>query len=723
MAAAIGLWDAAVGSGREPRGKSMKSGQLSEPSRNTAVRIEKDAASTGVVRIVVDNPPVNAGSLAVRAGLLEALETIAADPAVEAAILIGAGTTFIAGSDIREFGAPLVDPQMPAVIAAIEACPKPVIAAIHGAALGGGYEVALGCDARIATPSAVVGLPEVTLGMIPGAGGTVRLPRLVDSARAIELIVGARRVGGHEAVDLGMVDVVTDEDLTQRELANFACRYASTWSAGKRRLRDKPVLPFDKAALEMTAAAALRKAKGRPAAAEAIAAVKRAADAPFDVALAEERAVFQRLRESEEAAALRHLFFAERSAGRVKGDRDAGSAIRSVAVVGAGTMGAGIASAFIAGGFLVTLVDSSEDALGRGRTRIAEIDREDETAGRIDAAEHARRRDRLVTATDLEAVASADLVVEAIFEDMAIKTEMFAQLDRIARPGAVLATNTSYLDLNEIAAATGRPEAVVGLHFFSPAHRMRLVEVVRGAKTALDVLAAATAVARHLKKLPVIAGVAEGFIGNRIFSAYRTQCEYLLEDGAMPEDVDRALTDFGFAMGPFAVWDLSGLDIAWRTRQRLAEMRDPDERSVPFLDALYERGRLGRKTGAGWYRYQEGAKAGVPDPEVDALIRAGSAAKGILRRDVPDEEIVSRALGAMVNEAALVMAEGVAERASDIDLVLVNGYGFPAYRGGPLFWASRRPRADIERAVDRVAAASGPAFRRGPIHELLGAPA
>ena len=531
------------------------------------VRVEPDPVHATVARIVIDNPPVNAASHRVRLGLIDAIRMVADTPAIESAVLIGAGRTFMAGADIGEFGTPAAEPTLPGVIAAIEACRKPVVAAIHGAALGGGYEMALACDARVAAADAVVGLPEVSLGLIPGAGGTVRLTRLTDAASALRLILDGRRVRASDALAAGLIDAVAEGDL-----GAFAADFALKQS--KRPLSREPALPYDEAALGAAADAALRARRSRDAAGEAAAAVRRAVTLPFAEALRAERAAFQTLRASEASAALRHLFFAERRAGRIEG-APAAHEVRSVAVVGAGSMGAGIAATFLAHGFPVTLVETSGEALERGLHRIAEIDRQAVKAGRIDAAESERRRARLSPSIDLGDAGPCELVVEAVFEDMALKRELFGRLDEIVRPGAILASNTSYLDLDAIAAASIRPERVVGLHFFSPAHVMKLVEVVRGARTSPETLATALKTARRLSKVPVVARVGEGFIGNRIFTAYRAQCELMLEDGAFPEDIDRALTAFGFAMGPFAVWDLAGLDIAWHTRRRLAASRDP----------------------------------------------------------------------------------------------------------------------------------------------------
>lgn len=677
------------------------------------VRLERDG---GVAVIVIDNPPVNAGSAAVRRGLLDAVAALAADPDLEAAVLIGAGKTFIAGSDLREFGQPLEEPQLPAVIAAIEACAKPVVAALHGAALGGGFELALGCDARVAAPGTRVGLPEVTLGMIPGAGGTQRLPRLVGVSTAIGLICEGRRVSAADALALGLVDTVVEgavaeEDGTQ-SLRASAVAHARGLAGAKNRVADREVPAEPAERIEAAASAALRAGRGRPAVVEAIRAVLAAAERPLADALAEERAVFQRLRLETEAFARRHLFFAERDSARLP--ELAGVAARRlerIGVIGAGTMGTGIVIAALDAGLPVTLLERDTQALESGMARLRDHYARRVDGGKMSAGEAGKRLAVLDPTTDMVALATADLVIEAVFEDLAVKQDLFRRLDAVLPPGAVLASNTSYLDLDAIAAATGRPQDVVGLHFFSPANVMRLMEVVRGAKTAPDVLATGIALAKRLGKLPVVAGNAFGFIGNRIYAAYRRQCEFLIEEGALPADVDAALERFGLAMGPFAVADLSGLDIAWRMRRQQAATRDPAARYVEIPDRLCEAGRFGRKAGAGYYRYPSGAKRGEPDPEVTALIEAESAAKGIVRAAVSDEEIVTRVLLTMVNEAVCLLSEGVAARASDIDLVLVNGYGFPAWEGGPLFWAGRQDPAWLGAGLDRLADLSGPGFR------------
>jgi 3-hydroxyacyl-CoA dehydrogenase len=678
-----------------------------------AVSVQREGT---IAFVVIDNPPVNACSWQVRRGLLSALESCSTDPRVSALVLIGSGKTFMAGADINEFGGPLHDPQMPAVIAAVEACPKPVIAAIRGAALGAGYELALGCDARIATADAIVGLPEVSLGIIPGAGGTQRLPRLVGISAAIDLIASGRRVKASEALAMGMIDAIATADLLRAEAAQLA----QSLVGRKRRLGDTAVLPEPDEAVDAAAEKAIRQAKGAAAPIAAVAAIRKSLTLSFAQALAEERAAFQTLRQSHEAAARRYLFFAEREAFRVSGIGGAKARpVTSVGIVGAGTMGAGIAICFLDAGLPVTLVERDQDALDAGLARIDVAYRRMAETGRMSSEAMVQRLATITPSTDLSALAAADLVVEAVFEDMGVKQSLFRDLDRVLKPGAIMASNTSYLDLDVLARETARPGDVVGLHFFAPANVMRLLEVVRGARTAPDVLATALAIAKVIRKLPVVARVGEGFIGNRIYSAYRSQCEFMLEEGALPEEVDAALTGFGFAMGPFAVADLSGLDIAWRTRQRLAATRDPKARYSDILDRLCEAGRLGQKVGKGWYGYPEGSRRGRPDDEVRAVIDDASRRKGLSRCSMTAHGIVHRALAAMVNEAALVLTDGIAERPSDIDLAMVNGYGFPAKEGGPLFWARHQPPAVMQGWLDTVAGSVGHGFRRGEIGNVL----
>jgi 3-hydroxyacyl-CoA dehydrogenase len=680
------------------------------------VRLERDG-DVGV--IVIDNPPINASSTAVRSGMLQAVREVQADISLRASVLIGAGKTFIAGSDIREFGQTLAEPQLPDVIAAIEACPKPVVAALHGAALGGGFELALGCDARVAAPGTVVGLPEVTLGMIPGAGGTQRLPRVVGIPRAIAMVCSGERVPAEQALQAGLIDEVAEGELREVAVAHARALADGPEAQRKRRLRDRPVPPVEEAAVEAAAQTALKAGKRRPQVVEAIAAVRAAATLPIDEGLRQEREVFQRLRVGREALALRHQFFAERDSAKQPALADvAPRTVQTVAIIGAGTMGSGIALAALDAGYAVLLLEQDGTALERGVARIREHYSGRVQSGKMLAEQAQARQDRLQSTLDWSALAQADLVIEAVFEDLAVKQQVFARIDALARPGAVLASNTSYLDLDAVAAATRRPQDVIGLHFFSPAHVMRLMEVVRGANSAPDALATGLAVGKQLRKLPLLTGNAFGFVGNRLYAAYRRQCEFLVEEGAWPDQVDAALEQFGFAMGPFAVADLSGLDIAWRMRQAQAATRDPTSRYVHIPDRLCEAGRLGRKTGAGYYRYTTGGKPEVDLP-VHALIEQVRAEKGIVPRAVTAEEMVRRALLALTNEAALLLSEGVAAHATDVDLALVNGYGFPRWEGGVVFWARERGEQALRADFEWLAQVSGPGARQGDPRFLL----
>ncbi len=669
----------------------------------------------GIAVIVINNPPINAGSAAVRQGLMASLETLRTDDALEGAVLMGAGSTFIAGSDLREFGQPITEPQLPAVIAAIEACGKPVVAALHGAALGGGFELALGCDARLAAPGTVIGLPEVTLGIIPGAGGTQRLPRIVGIPRAIRMICSGERMAAAAALEAGLIDQIASGNLR-----NAAVAYARLLKGSKHRVRDRPVPEAQTAEVTEAANAALKAGKRRPAVQAAIDAITKAAVVGIDQGLANERAVFQDLRVSREAFALRHQFFAERDSAKYPSLGDATPCTTEhVAVIGAGTMGSGIAIAMLDAGYCVLLLEQDAAALARGAERIQAHYAARVQGGKLKPDAAAACEARLQTSLDWDQLASADLIIEAVFEALDVKRQVFARIDAVARPGAVLASNTSYLDLDAIAAATTRPQDVIGLHFFSPANVMKLLEVVRGKLTAPDALATGLAVGKRLKKLPVLTGNAFGFIGNRLYAAYRSQCEFMLDEGAWPEQVDAALQIFGFAMGPFAVGDLSGLDIAWRMRQAQAATRDPSARYVHIPDRLCEAGRLGRKTGAGYYSYPEGSKGPQVDKAVHDLIAQCRADKGLTPRTISDEEIVRRVLLAIVNEAALLMGEGVAERATDVDVVLVNGFGFPRWEGGPVFWARDRGAAALQGDMAWLAELCGPGFVAGDLRHLI----
>lgn len=635
-----------------------------------------------VLVVTLDNPPVNATSQGVRAGLMAAIEHLAGAGDLEAAVLTGAGKTFIGGADIREFGKPPVAPVLPEVIEALEASAKPFVAAINGAALGGGLEVALACHGRIAMASAKLGLPEVKLGIVPGAGGTQRLPRLTGCVSAIELIGSGKAVSAAEALALGIIDAVADDDLVDEavQLALSLC--------GKplRRTGSLPVAESAAADIDAATKKVLSRARGQIAPAEAVRLVGAAASLPLSEGLAEERRTFLQLRDGDQAKALRHVFFAERAASKVDGlDGVAPRKLGTVGIVGTGLMGSGIAVCALDAGYNVIAVDQNEEVAAIGRARIEDILKRNRASGRLDEKGLEDRLARLKVSGSKADLGPADLVIEAVFDDYEVKSALFRELDLIVRPDAILATNTSYLDPDRLALETRDPARVVGLHFFSPANIMRLTEVVRGARTAPDVLATALAFARKLGKLPIVCGVTEGFIGNRIFSAYRKEAEFLVEDGASPAEIDRAMEGFGMAMGPFAVFDLAGLEIAWARRKRQAATRNTNDRYSTLADRLCEAGRFGQKAGKGWYAYPDGKRQ--EDPEVTALIEKVRREQGIVPQALEADEIANRLVEAMAEEGRKLLAEGIAFRASDIDLVLINGYGFPAHRGGPMFAA------------------------------------
>ncbi|QGZ34753.1 3-hydroxyacyl-CoA dehydrogenase NAD-binding domain-containing protein [Stappia indica] len=644
----------------------------------------------GIAVIAVDNPPVNALSQAVRAGLAEAIARLAGDDQARAGVIYGTGRTFIAGADIREFGKPMAEPFLPDVIAAIEACGKPVVAALHGTALGGGLEVALGCHARVALSSAKVGLPEVTLGILPGAGGTQRLPRIAGAAAALDLITSGRHVAAVEALKLGIVDAVVDGDDPLAAGLAHARRLAEGEATGRRSGEIDPGAK-DEALFADWRAKTKKSARGQISPLVAIDAIEAAYDLPFNEGMARERELFKELMASDQRAGLIHAFFAERAVAKIP-EAEAASPreVASIGVIGGGTMGSGIAVAALNAGLPVTLVERDEASVERARGIVSKLLDDGVRRGKLSEA----RRDQILsrdfsTATDYSALAETDLVIEAVFEDMDVKKDVFKRLDGIAKAGAILATNTSYLDVNEIAAATARPQDVIGFHFFSPAHVMRLLEVVVADKTGADVVATGFALAKKLRKVAVRAGVCDGFIGNRLLNTYRKAADYMVEDGASPYQIDAALVAFGFPMGPFAVSDLAGLDIAWAGRKRRAATRDPRERTVGIADRICERGWFGQKTGRGYYLYEAGARRGSPDPEVEAIIAAEREAKGIVPRSFTDEEIVSRYMAAMINEAAKIVEEGIALRPLDVDVTMLAGYGFPRWRGGPMHYADR----------------------------------
>ncbi len=639
-----------------------------------------------VAVLTVDNPPVNALSHHVRLGLRDGLRQAIADPDVAAVVLACAGRTFIAGADITEFGKPPQAPVLWEVLDALEQSPKPVVAAIHGTALGGGLEVAMTCHWRVGVRGARLGQPEVKLGLLPGAGGTQRLPRLVGVEKALQMIVGGDPIGAEEAHHLGLLDELVEGDLTAGAVA-FAERVAAE-GRPLRRVRDldgkvaaargKPEI-FAEFRKSMA-----RQSRGFRAPEACIRAVEAAVHLPFDQGIARERELFVELLQSPESKAQRYFFFAEREAAKIP-DVPADTPtreIRKAAVIGAGTMGGGIAMNFANVGIPVTVVEVTREALDRGLGVVKKNYEATAAKGRLTGADVERRLGLLRGSVDFADVADADLVIEAVFEEMPIKKEVFARLDKVAKRDAVLATNTSTLDVNEIALATSRPESVIGMHFFSPANVMRLLEVVRGAKSSKTAVATAMAVGRKIGKVPVLVGVCYGFVGNRMLHQRGIQAETLILEGAPPHQVDKVLTDFGFPMGPFAMGDLAGLDVGWRIRKGRGV-------KSPVADRICELGRFGQKTGAGYYRYEEGNRTPIPDAEVEKIIVDIATAQGLTRRPISDEEILQRLLYPMVNEGAKILEEGLAIRASDIDVIWVYGYGWPVYRGGPMFWADQ----------------------------------
>ena len=665
---------------------------------NSVVDLQRNGE---IAVVVVNSPPVNALSAAVRGGILRAVEVAVAEPSVKAIVLVCEGRTFIAGADVTEFDRPPVAPSLAETLGAIENAARPVVAALHGTALGGGLEIALAAHYRLAVPDAKLGLPEIKLGLIPGGGGTQRLPRLIGVERALDMILSGAPISGQEAFDCGAVDGVVSEGALKTEAIAFARDLVSR-GAPLRRLRDRTVGAstgvFERARERWEA-----RNRGQVAWEKAIEAVGAAVTEPFDAGLAFERAAFLELKASPQARALRYAFFAERQTARIPDLRpdEPTRRVESVAVVGAGAMGGGIAMSFLNAGLPVTLVETSAQALERGVETIRRNYESTVKKGRLSRREADNRLAKLTGALDLSAVAESDLVIEAVFEDMELKRRLFRDLDAHTKPGAILATNTSYLDVDAIAAETSRPQDVIGLHFFSPANIMRLLEIVRGARTGKDVVATALGLAKRLGKVGAVVGVCHGFVGNRILQARQREAANLLSEGAMPWDVDRVLTEFGFPMGPFAMSDLAGVDIGW-----LAEQSS----SSTIKEILCERGRKGQKTQAGYYDYDETRKAS-PSAIVERIVEDFSASRGIARRRIPDQEILERCLYPMINEGAKILEEKVAIRASDIDAIWLNGYGWPAWRGGPMYYADELGLPRVVSGLERLQAAFGDAFK------------
>ena len=673
-----------------------------------------------VAVLTIAHPPVNALAFPVREGLMHGLERAAADPAVQAIVIAGAGGTFAAGADINEIASGLVlkPPITREIQARMEQSHKPIVAAIEGVALGGGFELALACHWRVAAGGAKVGLPEVRLGLIPGAGGTLRFTRLAGPAAALEAITSGAQIPAARALELGLVDAVVEEARAG------AIAFAREAVAGRRPLRIAGEVSEHIRGIDAQLFAAFRakiatKARGQLAPWRIIDSIEAACTQPKEEALRLEREYFMECRDSPQRRALVHVFFAEREARRIPG-LPAGVQplpVRRAAVIGAGTMGGGIAMSFANAGIPVAVLELSPEALERGLAVVRKNYAASVARGSLAQASAAEALARIRGVSDYAALGDADIVVEAVYEDLKVKQAVFARLDEVAAAHAILATNTSTLDIDAIAASTSRPEKVVGTHFFSPANVMKLLENVRGARTSAETIATVMALGRTLGKVPVLAGNCDGFIGNRMLAFYGAEAEFLLEEGATPEQVDRVIEGFGFAMGPFAMRDLAGNDVGLLVRK--GRKLPADERWSPILERIVADGRLGQKSGRGFYRYE--GRTRLPDPAVTALVEAVSRELGIPRRNIPDEEILERLLHPLVNEGARIVAEGIAIRASDIDVVYVNGYGFPAYRGGPMFWAELSGLKRVVETMRTLAPTHGARWRPAPLLERLAA--
>jgi len=688
----------------------------------------------GIAVLTLDHPPVNGLSHPLRRDVLGGLDRALAEPAVQAIVLIGRGKGFSAGADLKEFASPaaLAEPSLGTLIREIERSAKPVVAALHGMALGGGLELALGCHYRVVAPGTLLGLPEVKLGLIPGAGGTQRLPRAVGLERALQMILfGASELSEHLS-GTGLIDELAAGDLLACAIG-FAERVASRRPLPLLRLLEVEHVQAE-GFLAFARRTAASSSKGLPAPSRCVDAVSAAVSRTFEEGLCVERDLFSHLVQTPESRSLRHAFLAERAASKISGvDRDTPTRpIRSAAVIGAGTMGTGIAMCFASAGIPVRLLDEKPEALERGLGTIRKNYEASARKGKLSPAEVDRRLALVERARSFAEVREADIVVEAVYEDLAVKEAVFRRLDEVMKPGALLATNTSTLDVDRIALSTARPQDVLGTHFFSPAQVMKLLEIVRGARTGHDVLATAMALSRRLGKTGVVSRVGDGFIGNRMLEQYLRQALFMLDEGALPEQIDTALERWGFVMGPFRMSDLAGNDVSAYIRRR-RYLEHPDLKYSRIADRLCDLGRLGQKTGAGWYRYAPGGREAMPDPTVEELIAAYREEIGIEPRPIPEEEIVERSLYALINEGARLLEEGIAERASDIDLVYLTGYGFPAARGGPMHYAEEVGLYNVVRALRRLArnpygdpafftpapllerlAASGRSFASGP---------
>jgi 3-hydroxyacyl-CoA dehydrogenase len=688
---------------------------MNRESQTAAVTCER---RSNILLVMIDNPPVNALNVDVRRKLTEAIEKAERDEQVDAVIIFGAGRNFIGGADIREFGKPPLPPTLSEVCNRIEACSKPVVAVIHGVALGGGLEIALAAHYRLASAGAKLGLPEVELGLLPGAGGTQRAPRLIGARAALDLMLTGRRVDAKEAHALGLIDRLgTSEDALLEGLAYT--QELLTLKVRPRPTREATGLADTTAsreAIEVARTAAAQKSRGLFSPLKIIEATQAALEQPFKEGLRIERRLFLECMDSPQRAGLIHAFFAEREVTKLPGMRLAAPRrIERVGIIGGGTMGAGIAVAVLDAGLPVVMIERDGAALARGLAHVEKVYEGLVERGRMTADAKASVMRRWTGSTEYEALSDVDLVIEAVFEDMAVKVAVFAQLDKIVKPGAILATNTSYLDIDAIAASISRPQNVIGLHFFSPANVMRLLEVVVPAKADADVVATAFDFAKKLGKVPVRAGVCDGFIGNRILAVYRAAVDYIMEDGASPYQIDKAVRNFGFPMGPFQVADLAGGDIGWATRKRRAVTRDPRGRYVQISDRICERGWFGQKAGRGYYLYSAGSRVGTPDPEIEAIIDAERCRAGVTPRSFADEEIIRRCMVAMINEGANVVHERIALRPLDVDVIFVHGYGFPRFRGGPMKYADTVGLASVLDDIRQLAKEDPLFWRPSPL--------
>lgn len=682
--------------------------------------VNYETTDGGAIAIIaMDNPPVNALSHALRSGLVAAIEKARDSDAVKAVMLIGTARAFSAGADISEFGTPRQPPSLIDVVALLDAMAKPVIAAISGLALGGGFELALGCHYRVAAPGSRVGLPEVKLGLLPGAGGTQRLPRLVGAEAAAQIIVSGDPVPAAKALAMGALDAVLEGDF--RAAALDFTREVMKAGGKPPRVRDRDdklaAAKADPSVIDRAVAKQLQRLRGLPAPKACVDAVRAAVTMPFEEGQKKELALFMELLGSPESKAQRHVFFAEREAAKLP-DMPADTKEKPIAravVIGAGTMGGGIAMCFANAGIPVRVIETEQAALTRGLDRVAENYRIAISRGSLSQAEMDKRMAQISGTIDFGAVAEGDLVIEAVFEEMDLKRRVFAEIDRLAKQGALLASNTSTLDINEIAAATKRPEDVLGMHFFSPANVMRLLEIVRARKTSYAALATALGIGRRIGKVTSVVGVCDGFVGNRMLARRTTQAEMLLLEGALPWDVDAAVLAFGFPMGPFAMGDLAGLDVGWRIRKARGV-------TAEISDTLCEAGRFGQKTGAGYYRYEKGSRTPMPDPEVEKIILAASEKRGITRRPIDAAEITERMIYPMINEGARILEERMAMRASDIDIIWIYGYGWPIWRGGPMFYADQVGLPQIRDRLAQYAATSpDKTLKPAPLLEKLAA--